>query len=80
VCVKVLRAPWVRIASSMLSPRGFIERNGLLAESTLEAMPTQGHFHRAAKTRRAPGDLSAQFAALRQSSAQTQPPVLPFGT
>src|SRR5215813_12708739 len=41
--VKVLRAPWVRIASSVLSARGTLKRNRLLAESTLEAMRTQGH-------------------------------------
>jgi len=47
---KFLRAPWVRIASSVLSARDLLKRNGLLAESTLEAMRTQGYFRRAAKT------------------------------
>jgi hypothetical protein len=41
VCIKVLRAPWARIASSVLSARGPLKRNRLLAESTLEAMRTQ---------------------------------------
>src|SRR5262245_20803315 len=34
--------PWVRIASSVLSARGLLRGNKLLAESTLEAMRTQG--------------------------------------
>jgi hypothetical protein len=33
--------PWVRIASSVLLAIGLLKRNGLLAESTLEAMRTQ---------------------------------------
>jgi len=36
---------WVRIASSVLSARGLLKGNKLLAESTLEAMRTQGRFH-----------------------------------
>jgi len=47
VCVKVLRAPWVRAASSALSARGLLKRNGSLAESALEAARTQGYFQRA---------------------------------
>jgi len=35
-------APWVRIASSVLSARDPFLFNALLAESTLEAMRTQG--------------------------------------
>jgi hypothetical protein len=31
-----------------------LKRNGLLGESALEAMRTQGHFHRGAKTQRPP--------------------------
>jgi hypothetical protein len=49
-CTSKFCAPWVRIASSVLSTRGSLKRNGLLAEGTLEAMRTQDHFHRAAKT------------------------------
>ncbi len=33
---------WVRIASSVLSAKGLLKGNKLLAESTLEAMRTQG--------------------------------------
>src|SRR2546428_6707170 len=36
-----LENPWVRIASSVLSARGALKGNRLLAESTLEAMRTQ---------------------------------------
>jgi len=39
--VKILSAPWVRIASSVLSARSILKGNMLLAESTLEAMRTQ---------------------------------------
>jgi hypothetical protein len=50
VSVEFLRA-WVRIASSVLSARGLLKGNKLLAESTLEAMRTQGYFHCAAEFR-----------------------------
>jgi len=40
----------VRIASSVLSARDLFLFNKPLAESTLEAMRTQGYFRRAAKT------------------------------
>jgi len=39
----------VRIASSVLLAKDPFLFNPLLAESTLEAMRTQGYFHRAAK-------------------------------
>jgi hypothetical protein len=41
VCIKVLRAPRVRIASSVLSASSLFLFSGPLAESTLEAMRTQ---------------------------------------
>jgi len=49
VRVKVLRALWVRIASSVRSARDLFLLNQPLVERTLEAMRTQGYFHRSAK-------------------------------
>lgn len=34
--------PWVRIASSVPLAKSFLKENGLFAESTLEAMRSQG--------------------------------------
>jgi len=39
-------APWVRIASSVLSAKDLFLFNGPFAESTLEAMRTQGDWPR----------------------------------
>src|SRR5215475_7829141 len=49
--VKVLRTPWVRIASSVLSASNLFPFNKLIAESTLEAMRTQAHFRLPIDTR-----------------------------
>ena len=53
--VNVLRAPWVRIVSSVLLARGILKRNGLPAENTLEAMRTKGHFYHNVLLRRSEG-------------------------
>jgi hypothetical protein len=75
---KVLRAPWVRATTSVLSASNPFLFNKPIAESTLEAARIQGHFHCVAILDARPETSPRNTRRCGGRAPERSPTVLPF--